>query len=312
MKVAAIDLGSNTFLCLIAEVENSRIQKVYSDTTDTVRLGQGLNQTKKFHPEALQRAEASLARMQKEIEAHRPEHILAMATSAARDAENQQELFNLGKKYGIPIEIIPGDREAHITYQGAVSGLSGDLENRLIIDIGGGSTEYIFGTGPKLLSGQSFDIGVVRLTEKFMITQPTTSEQLTNARLHLEKFVQRAMDLQPQGFTLEQIVAVAGTPTALVAAEIGGYDAAAIEAYRLSVVQLESWLERLKNSTVAQIINMGIPAGRADVILMGVLILLETLKKFNLPELRVSTRGVRFGVALEMGRRFSAAAPRPV
>lgn len=309
MKVAALDLGSNTFLCLIAEVENGRIQKIYSDISDVVRLGQGLNQSKKFHQEALQRADLSLARMRTEIEKQQPEKILAMATSAARDAENQQELFSLGKKHGIPIEIIAGEQEALITYQGAVSGLNGTTENTLVIDIGGGSTEYIFGRGERLICGQSFDIGAVRLTEKFITSYPVSDAELLSARQYVDRFVEEAMALKPADFMLQQLVAVAGTPTALAAAEIGYFDAAAIDGYKLTEDRLESWLHRFQSSTVEQIINMGIPAGRADVILMGGLILLQTLRKFKTSELRVSTRGVRFGVALELARRSVAVAP---
>ncbi len=187
MKVAALDLGSNTFLCLIAEVTANGIEKIYHDAVEVVRLGQGLSQSKNFHPDALARADLCFKKFSEIIKEQKPEKILAMATSAARDAENKSQLFELGQKYNIPIEIIPGDQEADITYQGAVSGLKAQKQNYLILDIGGGSTEFIFGEDQKRLAGKSFDIGCVRLTEKFISAQPTPLNELKSASDYIEK-----------------------------------------------------------------------------------------------------------------------------
>lgn len=302
MKVAALDLGSNTFLCLIAEVEAGQIIKTCSDNVEVVRLGQGLEQNKSFYPEALLRADACLEKFSKIIQQHKPEKILAMATSAARDAQNSEELFALGKKYSIPIEIIPGEQEALITYQGAISGVVGS-KNTLVIDIGGGSTEFIFGRGQTLLAGESYNIGCVRLTERFIKSQPTPQQQIDQVTEFIHEHIQKAKALAPSDFKLEQILAVAGTPTALVVAEIGGFDAEKIDGFQLTNTSLQNWLQNLTTATVAEKINMGIPAGRADVILIGVITLLEALKIFNQTSLTVSTRGVRYGVALEMARR---------
>ncbi len=122
MKVAALDLGTNTFLCLIAEGSRNGISKVHKDLAQVVRLGQGVDKTGEFHPDALVRARQCLSEFKKEIDKHNVDRILAMATSAARDAKNGQELFRIGEDLGIPIEIIPGEDEARITYQGATAG----------------------------------------------------------------------------------------------------------------------------------------------------------------------------------------------
>ncbi|MGZ3689955.1 MAG: Ppx/GppA phosphatase family protein [Pseudobdellovibrio sp.] len=306
MKVAALDLGSNTFLCLVAEVTTKGIEKVYQDEVEVVRLGQGLSQNKNFHPEALQRADQCLEKFSKIINLHKPEKILAMATSAARDAENKEELFKLGKKYNIPIEIIPGDKEADITYQGAVSGLKAQNQNYLILDIGGGSTEFIFGRDQKRLNGKSFDIGCVRLTEKFISAQPTPEIEVKNAVDFIKAYVEQARRLQPPDFKLDCILAVAGTPTTLAAAEIGRFETEKIDGFQFTEENLEKWLRKIQKATFEEKIEMGIPAGRADVILIGIIILLETLRAFNKKSLTVSTRGVRYGVAFEIFNRYRA------
>ena len=307
MKVAALDLGSNTFLCLIAEVDKSGISKVYSDTAEVVRLGQGLANAKQFHPDALLRADGCLKTFSELIDRHKPDKILAMATSAARDATNQHELFALCQKHNIPLEIIPGESEATITYQGAVSGLDGTYPNLMVLDIGGGSTEFIFGNGKTLIKGASYNIGCVRLTEKFITRQPTPAAEVQQVIEVVDAEIDKAIAMMPPDFKLDQIVAVAGTPTSLAAAELGIFDPEKIDGYQLSRQTLESWLKKFSDSSVKAKIEMGIPAGRADVILVGVIILLRTLTRLNLSVLMVSTRGVRYGVAIEMYHRYFVA-----
>lgn len=304
MKVAALDLGSNTFLCLIAEVNKNGVEHIYSDTVEVVRLGQGLANTKKFHPEALLRADSCLKNFSGLINRHKPDKVLAMATSAARDATNQQELFEICKKYNIPLEIIPGESEAAITYQGAVSGLGGAEKNLMVLDIGGGSTEFIFGRGKTLIKGASYNIGCVRLTEKFITRQPTPGAEIQRVIETVDPEIEKANTMMPADFKLDQIIAVAGTPTSLAAAELGFFDPEKINGYRLSRSKLENWQHKFSQSSINEKIEMGIPSGRADVILVGVIILLQTLRRFNLDELTVSTRGVRYGVALEMYHRY--------
>ncbi len=311
MKVAALDLGSNTFLCLIAEVQGQQITKIYADQTEVVRLGQGLSQSKKFHPEALARADRCLSRFAQLIQVHNPEKVLAMATSAARDAENREDLFEICKKHQIPIEIIDGEKEAAITYEGATSAIVANQKKIMVIDIGGGSTEFIFGIDRQLLRGESYNIGSVRLTEKFISNQPTPLSEVQLAVDFIEEHIERAFAIKPKDFSLDEIIAVAGTPTALVVAILGQFDPARVDGFQLSLTDLENWSRRLIPASVQQKIDMGIPQGRADVILIGVLILIQTLKKFNQKTLSVSTRGVRYGVALEMDRRRYLGSQQP-
>ncbi len=299
MKVAALDLGSNTFLCLICEIENGKILKIYSDQVEVVRLGQDLQKTKKIHPDALLRAKKCLTKFSEIIQQQKPDRVLAMATSAARDAENQQELFIICQDLNIPLEIIPGEKEAQITYEGSISAAPSD-KNRLVIDIGGGSTEFIFGTGSKLLQGQSLNIGCVRLTEKFISQQPTPENEI----IELQKFITAEISkINSKGLIVDEVLAVAGTPTTLAAVEIGKFQVDVIDGYVFTLNRLEKWLTELIPLSVTEKIQKGFPEGRADVILVGLIILMETLKLFKKDQLIVSTRGVRYGVALELARR---------
>ncbi len=302
MKLASLDLGSNTFLCLVSEIENQKVTKIYSDEVEMVRLGQGLSASKKFHPDALIRAKNTLTNFRKTLDREKPQAILAMATSAARDAENKEELFKICKDLNIPLEIIPGEKEAEITYRGAVSGLK-TAGSRLVVDIGGGSTEFIFGEDQKILAGKSLDIGCVRLTEKFISVQPTPQAEIDKLQNFIREQLQQIIKLAPQ--MPKEILAVAGTPTTIAQVELGGFDAAKIDGYVLTEQGLETWLKKLTGLSVAEKIALGYPEGRADVIIVGVITLLETLKAFNLKELTVSTRGVRYGVALELAKRFN-------
>ncbi|WP_409478748.1 Ppx/GppA family phosphatase [Pseudobdellovibrio sp. HCB154] len=302
MKLASLDLGSNTFLCLVSEIQNQKVTKIYSDEVEMVRLGQGLSASKKFHPEALVRAKNTLTNFRKTLDREKPEAILAMATSAARDAENKEELFKICQDLNIPLEIIPGEKEAEITYRGGVSGLT-STGSRLVVDIGGGSTEFIFGEDQKILAGKSLDIGCVRLTEKFISLQPTPQTEIDKLQNFIREQLQQIIKLAPQ--MPKEILAVAGTPTTIAQVELGGFDPAKIDGYKLTEQGLQKWLTQLTGMSVAEKIAIGYPEGRADVIIVGVITLLETLKAFNLKELTVSTRGVRYGVALELAKRFN-------
>lgn len=301
MKIAALDLGSNTFLCLICEVVDSKIMQIYSDEVDVVRLGQDVNKTKRLHPDALARAQKTLTQFKKTIDLHKPDAILAMATSAARDSENKEELFKICSDLQIPLEIIPGHKEAQITFEGSISGLESTHANQLIVDIGGGSTEYILGQNRTILFSQSLNIGCVRLTEQFVKAQPTPETQVQELTQFIHKQISDFKNKTQ--LVVNEVLAVAGTPTTLAAVEIGYFDPQKIDGYIITRPGLEKWLARLAQTSVEQKLALGFPTGRADVILVGIIILLETLKIFNMDKLVVSTRGVRFGIALEVARR---------
>ena len=304
MKVAALDLGTNTFLCLIADVENGKIKKIFSDQVHVVRLGQGVNQTKKFHPEALVRADKALTDFSKTIAEFKPEKVLAMATSAARDVVNADDLFTICRRLKIPVEIIPGDREAEITFKGSVSGSNNSQTSRVVVDVGGGSTEVVKGMDAQIEFGESIDIGCVRLTEMFVPSYPVQSENLKNLRTFIRQQIAPVVNKINESGKIDEILAVAGTPTELARIEIGEFDPKKIDGYSFSIIRLREWADKFSRSKIHDIISKcGVTEGRADVILVGVIILAELCEALGQDKIKVSTRGVRFGVALELENR---------
>lgn len=299
MKVAALDLGTNTFLCLIAEGDKNGITKVHKDLVQVVRLGQGVDKTGEFHPDALVRARTCLAEFKNEMDAQKVDKILAMATSAARDAKNGSELFKIGEDLGIPIEIIPGEDEARITYQGGTVGLEGKDKVSLIVDVGGGSTELIVGKANQILFAESLNIGAVRLTERFITSQPIAAKEQEGVTQFAGTELDKVLG-EMRKHNVERMIAVAGTPTAIVAVEVGGFDEKKVDGYFLSKERLQYWVKEFAQTSVEEKKTKYQLGGRADIIFAGASILLGVLDKLGMNGMYVSTKGVRYGVALEM------------
>lgn len=301
MKVAALDLGSNTFLLLIAEVEKGIVKETYFDKAQVVRLGQDLQKNGFFHKEALIRAQICLTDYKKIIDEHKPDKVLAMATSASRDAKNYQALHDICQNLQIPLQIISGQEEAQVTFNGSVSFLnhSGSV---IVVDIGGGSTEFIYGSikEQKIIFSKSYDIGCVRLTEKFVKSDPPS---LQDVKLIEDEVTEKIREFSKKikVSVEDQIIAVAGTPTALAASELGGYDDKKVNGYKISKKRLKEWCLHLASHTLEERIQKyKIESGRADVILVGAITLWALCDILNKEEILVSTRGVRYGVALKM------------
>lgn len=304
MKVASLDLGTNTFLLLIAEVSAGRIVKVIHDEVRVVRLGQGVHDSRRFHPEALQRAEACFADYAETIQKHNVEKILACATSAARDVTNRDELIHLAQKYEIPLEIISGEREAELTFKGTVDETAtGPV---CIIDVGGGSTEFIFGVGQNLEARTSVDVGSVRLTELFVKQNPIPSEELSQLRAYISEKIAGAMlefGEKVAGHAGTKMIAVAGTPTTLATIEQGhAFESERVHGFRLSHGRLKHWVDHLSKLSVAERQKLaGMEPKRADVIVAGAMILLIASEAFRSDHLEVSIRGLRYGIARALG-----------
>lgn len=301
MKVAALDLGTNTFLCLIAEGDSTGLTKIHRDLVQTVRLGQDVGKTNRLHPEALIRAKACLTEFKKEIDSQKVDKVLAMATSAARDAENGEELFKIGKDLGIPIQVIAGADEARISYQGATVGLPQTQKVSLIIDIGGGSTELIQGRGKDILFSRSLNLGGVRLTEQFIHQQPVAEQARIEATQFIKQNLQAALH-EIRKNPVDQIVAVAGTPTSIAAIELGGFDEKKVDGYYLSRERLAYWVKEFAQTSVEEKKKKYDLGGRADIIFIGASILLALVDELAQKGSYVSTKGVRYGIALEMLR----------
>ena len=321
MRVAGLDLGTNTFLCLIADVDPATgATRVVRDEVRIVRLGQGVNATRELHPEALARAEAAFAEFQKYIREAKCEKVLAVATSAARDSKNGHLLVELGARYGIPIEVISGEREAELTFRGAIepswTGLTA------VIDVGGGSTEIIFGDRNGILIRFSANVGSVRLTEKYITGHPVSVSELQAVTNKVRQEIQLGMEAAVSSFNRQahglypnahgaqlkldelisrttNVVAVAGTPTTLAAVQQGeAFVAEKIHGHRISVEELRKMIEKLAVMTVEdRSLLGGMEPKRADVIVAGAICLSEAAALIHANSLQVSIRGVRFGVA---------------
>lgn len=295
MRIASLDLGSNSFLCLIVESDGAGISKVLVDEVRVVRLSEGVLSTGLLGQAALVRAQAALQEFKDIIDKSGVDKIIAVTTAVARQAKNAKVFLEMVHGFGFPIQLISGSEEATITYLGAVSGLPKN-QNVLVIDIGGGSTEIIFNKE----YAKSFDFGVVRLKEKFSITYPISelqkNEMIKYIDSEITEFLQELCTKK-----IESIVAVAGTPTTLAAMELKGYDPQKVDGFIFSLDRLNYWFKELSCSTPQKIADQfQIDGGRADVIAVGVLILTRILSILKWSSLNVSIRGVRYGVALKV------------
>lgn len=294
MRIAALDLGSNTSLLFIADIVNGEIQQVLCDETTVTKMGQGVHQTRQLHPEALDRLNVCFKRYADLIQAHGAEKTIAVATSAARDVKNASELENLCAKYKFPLHIISGDQEARLTFLGALSDRQ-RIEGTGVIDVGGGSTEIIYQSGGKI-AGKSVDVGSVRLTELCVTKQPISPREIEAIHEYASSQFAKSRLQMP----LEEVVAVAGTPTTLAALDQQrDFDELFVHGYILNETILEHWIERLARLSVEEREGLpGMQPKRGDVIVTGSIILLEAMRALGAHQVRVSTRGVRYGVAL--------------
>jgi exopolyphosphatase / guanosine-5'-triphosphate,3'-diphosphate pyrophosphatase len=304
MRVAALDLGTNTFILLVAEVEAGRVTTVFHDEVRVVRLGQGVHGSRRFHPEALERARQCFADFARVIESYQVHKSLACATSAARDVENGHELVRLAADVGIPVEIITGEKEAELTFLGAVGKNAG--EPVVIVDVGGGSTEYIFGDRSGLVSRTSLDIGSVRLTEMFVTDHPIAAREMQKMR----EFILQKIEAAKAGFPNTpgaKLLAVAGTPTTLATLDQGhAFESERVHGYVMPVAATKDWVERLSKMSIEERRNLaGMEPKRADVIVAGAMILQESAEILGATAMEVSIRGLRYGVAIRLSETGS-------
>jgi exopolyphosphatase/guanosine-5'-triphosphate,3'-diphosphate pyrophosphatase len=300
MRVAALDLGSNTTLLLIAEVVTTnnggnKVDRVVLDETRVTKLGQGVHADRRFHPDALKRMKECLTAYSKEIKKHKCDKVVAVATSAARDVTNGNELLDMASALGIPVHIIDGPREARLTYSGALSDRD-STRGCAVVDVGGGSTEVIWSDnqGPV---GRSVDVGSVRLTELFIKQQPIGREAIDAVKTYVrDRFTPVIKLTKP----MHELVAVAGTPTTLACLDQAReFRDDLVNGYKLTADRIDQWIEKMALMTVEQRERLpGMQPKRADVIVTGSLILREAMRALGHNSITVSTRGVRYGVAL--------------
>ena len=298
-RVSCIDIGTNTALLLIADLDpaTGSIQPVYHKQT-IVRLGKNVDAAKTIDPQGLQRLIDCMIDYRQLSDAYASESIIAAGTSALRDAKNRTEVIEaIGRAADITIECISGNEEADLTFSGAVAGMSDIPELFTVIDIGGGSTEISMGSPGYVTESVSLDIGSVRLTERFFTTLPPSQSEIDAAKSCIDQLF--TANIIPFFASREHVYGVAGTITTIAQVDQGlkHFDALKVHNYPLTYEEVHAFLDRLKKSTLEQIIELGIPEGRADVITMGMLILHQFMRLLGVAEIRVSIQGLRFGLA---------------
>ena len=298
MRVAAIDCGTNSIRLLIADIEGENFREVLR-TMEIVRLGQGVDETGQFHPDAIARTLAAVDLFAAEIAKRGVQKIRFCATSATRDATNRH-LFVDGvrTRLGIEPEVISGDEEAALSFAGAIQDLHPSDGPFLVVDIGGGSTEFVFGTSTVEFA-KSVNIGCVRMTERHFSNDPATPAQIDAARADIEEAVAKAAALVPIT-KAKTLIAVAGTATTVAAAalNLSEYDRYAIHLSRISAQQVHAASHMFLTKTRDERLALGyMHPGRVDVIPAGALVLSEIMKATGATEFVASESDILDGIA---------------
>ncbi|WP_267245155.1 Ppx/GppA phosphatase family protein [Streptomyces sp. PR69] len=300
-RVAAVDCGTNSIRLLVADVDPVTGRLVDLDRRMTiVRLGQGVDRTGRLAPEALERTFAACREYAAVIKEHGAEKVRFVATSASRDAENR-DAFTRGVLdiLGVEPEVITGEQEAEFSFTGATRELPGH-EERLVVDIGGGSTEFVVGHR-QVEAARSVDIGCVRLTERHAPDSPATPEQIAAITADIDA----ALDLVEETVPIREartLVGLAGSVTTVAGIALGldTYVSSAIHHSRISFEDVERITGELLHSTHDERAAIGVlHPGRVDVIGAGALVLLQIMKRIGVREVVVSEHDILDGIAIK-------------
>jgi len=307
-RLAGIDIGTLTCRLLIADVPaNGSLKELHSERR-ILRLGEGVDQSKRLKAEAIDRVIRCVNDWRKIVEDYAVQRCSAVATSAVRDAANRQEFLDKVKSHtGLDVEILTGEEEARRTMLGIRSGLPQGITDVLALDIGGGSTEFIAAQQGQLPVVRSIDLGVVRLSERLLRHDPPTVGEIDQAREWIRRETRTASaGLPPSGgFTF---VGTAGTITSLaaMAQQLPAYEPARIHNYRLALSTIARLEQHLLSRSKAALVGMpGLEKNREDVIAAGTVILRTVMETLGQPECLVSDLGLREGVLIELAGRLS-------
>ncbi|MCL4078403.1 Ppx/GppA family phosphatase [Coriobacteriia bacterium Es71-Z0120] len=312
VRLAVIDMGTVTTRLLVADLGPDGLREVVRRSRIT-HLGDGWTGTGRLSSEAIARVAAAAAEYAGEAHALGAEEVVALATSAARDAANADELADALARSGIELEVVSGDREAALTFAGATYALGGD--GTLVVDVGGGSTELVLGSSsaadgaPNVVAARSIDVGSKRITELFLHSDPPAPREIEHAQTYVTD------ELRPFFATLKErprrMISVAGTATSLAAIDMSldPYDPERVHGYALSGAAISDALERLASMTLAERKQVvGLEPDRASVIVAGALILQTALALSGLDSTLVSEHDILYGAALD---RYASRVGRP-
>jgi exopolyphosphatase/guanosine-5'-triphosphate,3'-diphosphate pyrophosphatase len=295
MRVAAIDQGTNTTRLLVADVEDGELAEV-SKRVEITRLGEGVDTRRRLLPVPITRVRNVLTEYRREAEELGAERILLVATSAVRDAENGEAfLGEIEWSYGFVARLLSGDEEAELTFHGAADDRVG---SSLIVDPGGGSTEFVVGENGEIRSRHSVNVGSVRLTERFLSSDPPTPDELEAAA----EATRSALPPPPEA---DQTIGVAGTITTLAALDMGLDEPEGLgtHGHRLTLDAVHTQRERLASLPLEERRRLpGLHPKRAPVIVAGAVLVEQVLERFGLDAIEVSERDILHGAALEAAK----------
>jgi len=299
MIVASIDIGTNTVLLLIAEVDvkNRQLHSLI-DEQRIPRLGKGLHPGGYIKEDKIEELFGILSDYKRKINSFDCERIILTGTNALRIAKNSPEIVTLiEKEFGFKLQIISGEKEAQLAYLGSVSGIQ-NSGTSLVIDIGGGSTEIIYGDGDKILFKRSFSIGSVSASEKYFLHSPPLQNELNNLRKEIRNVFRELNN----SFFPTVTIGVAGTITTLASMIKGlkNFDSSVIDNSIISLAEVASITGSIGKTNPAKLIlDYGeVLKGREDVIAAGSMILHELMLLLRINKLTVSSRGIRYGAIL--------------
>ncbi len=313
MRVAVVDIGTNSTRLLMAEVSDDDAVRQLERRTSITRLGAGVDADARLRQDAMDRVYATLDEYHAEIERRGGvDRAVAVLTSAVRDAANGAEFARtVQTRYGFTPHILSGDEEAQLTFLGATSERDpADPTRTLVVDVGGGSTELVIGSGRQTSFHVSTQAGVVRQTERHIHTDPPAPAELDELAANVRAILEQAVPA-PQRATVRHAIGVAGTATSLasIAQQLEPYDPDRVQGYLISRAECEQILHRLAGLTLAQRRAVpGLHPDRAPTVVAGAVILVEVLRLFGLHELEVSEHDILRGAALEFSR---SASPSP-
>jgi len=314
---AVIDVGTNSVKLLVAEVDGATVAPVWEEGNQT-RLGEGFYETRVLQPAAIERTARAVGEFANAARSHGAAGVRVIATSAAREARNPQDLVEaIRAQCGLPVEIISGDVEARWAHAGVRTDPALAGQRLLIMDTGGGSTELILSGPEGPVKEKSFPLGAVRLLERLRPGDPPSAAQLAECRARAREvaaseivpFLGPALASAPA-----RLVGSGGTAAVLMRMHLGieSYNRQALEAGRLTAAEVTAWVERLWSLPLAQRRQIkGLPPPRADVMLTGAVIFETVMGALRLDALRVSTRGLRFAAVREGWSQALAAPAAP-
>jgi exopolyphosphatase/guanosine-5'-triphosphate,3'-diphosphate pyrophosphatase len=299
MRVAVIDIGTNSTRLLLADVAGPRVEQVERRTTVT-NMGRGVDHTGLICSEAIEDVCSVVADYRARYEEMGAERLIAIATSAVRDAANGDAFIaELRERFGIDARLLTGEEEARLTYLGATAQRSAE-DPTLVFDIGGGSTELIVGSGTDVSFHTSLQAGTIRQSERHLTSDPPDPHELEDLAAEIRHLIEDAIASQPDARPTHAI-AVAGTPTSLAAIdqELEPYDPGRVHGHRLPMKRVQRMLSRLSSLPLAERLRVpGLHPGRAPTIVAGTVILVQVMRAFGLEEIEVSELDILHGSAL--------------